>query len=513
LAKKTSIRLKTLTARPANAYGVLDSTPRSFVDINKAQKDELVKALRISPKIAQSIISWRSKKPITDTSELRLIKGLSTRVIENIRANYITGADSSLGIANVSIEDGHVYGDKPFKLRIQFFNSSESPVAFVVAQTSWMGEPFEVEQLVEDSTTGIAVIEFDSERTLPVGQAEFNIAIYREDGARADFRKTFFVLPSNPLSLSLSPAGATVTGTWSARGAYQRSSDTFLTECDVTIANGDSNSVSIDRRTEWKFWDGGINGTLIESGFFTWPSSINISGNSIWKGRVSFSSPSGSGIYNKYQGKEDLTVEILMNARNGRRISGSLTCRVMMAYGVNIIKVGNFGSQEGVDLYDAVDITRQIYERRDITFSEVRRWIIDDAHAGGFTILNDDPEFRDLLTSWSVPNDNIDVYLCQDFSWSTYNGMAGDIPGPSSKGGDKDGVATDKTGYADALGRRRLDTDILSKLIGHEVGHYLGLEHVDDANNLMLRNTGVRGPDMTYDQYRKMLPHGYIRVS
>jgi hypothetical protein len=108
--------------------------------------------------------------------------------------------------------------------------------------------------------------------------------------------------------------------------------------------------VSIDRRTEWKFWDGGINGTLIESGFFTWPSSINISGNSIWKGRVSFSSPSGSGIYNKYQGKEDLTVEILMNARNGRRISGSLTCRVMMAYGVNIIKVGNFGSQEGVDL-------------------------------------------------------------------------------------------------------------------------------------------------------------------
>jgi hypothetical protein len=499
--------------RPANAYSVLDSTPRVFLDINKAGKDDLVKTLKISPKIAQSIINWRNKKPIIDTSDLRLIKGISDRVFKTIHANYITAGDSSLRIVDVSIEDGYVYSDKPFKLRIQFLNGSESPVAFVVVRADWMGEPFEVEQLVEDSTSGIALIEFDSERTFPVGQAEFNIAIYREDGARADFRRTVFVLPSNPLSLSLSPAGATVTGTWSARGAYQRSSDTFLTECEVTIANGDSNSVSMDRRTEWKFWDGGINGTLIESGFFNWPSSINISGNSIWKGRVSFSSPPGSGIYNRYRAKEDMTIEMLMNAGDERRISGSLTCRVMIEYGVNIIKVGNFGSQEGLDLYDAVDITRQIYERRDITFSGVRRWIIDDTRAGGFTILNDDPEFRDLLRGWSVPNDNIDVYVSHDFDWSTFNGMAGDIPGPSSKGGDKDGVAVEKTGYTSALGTRRLNTDVLSKLIGHELGHYLGLEHVSDANNLMLRNTGVRGPVMTYDQYQIMLPHGYIRVS
>jgi hypothetical protein len=40
----------------------------------------------------------------------------------------------------------------------------------------------------------------------------------------------------------------------------------------------------------------------------------------------------------------------------------------MLAYGVNIIKVGNFDSREGLDLYSAVDITRQIYEKRDITF-------------------------------------------------------------------------------------------------------------------------------------------------
>jgi predicted Zn-dependent protease len=56
----------------------------------------------------------------------------------------------------------------------------------------------------------------------------------------------------------------------------------------------------------------------------------------------------------------------------------------------------------------------------------------------------------------------------------------------------------------------RLDSATLGKLIGHEVGHYLGLQHVNDANNLMLANTGVRGPDLSYDQYRTMFPHGFM---
>ena len=62
-----------------------------------------------------------------------------------------------------------------------------------------------------------------------------------------------------------------------------------------------------------------------------------------------------------------------MTAADGRRIAGQIACRVMLAYGVNIIKVGDFGAQEHVDLYAAVDQTRQIYEGRDIAFRGIDR--------------------------------------------------------------------------------------------------------------------------------------------
>ncbi|MFY9965975.1 MAG: helix-hairpin-helix domain-containing protein [Nitrososphaeraceae archaeon] len=512
LVSNSSVRSKILKPRPANAYGILDSVPFYVLDLNKANKEQLIKSLQIPAKVADSIISLRQKHKIDNLYQLKVIKGITNRYFEYIMRKTVLPGDNSLHILNVTVEDNFVYSDMPFKLNIQYFNGSKLPVAIVSAHVMWAGEPFDIEQELEVSNRGRAYIQFNSEQTLPVGISEFSIRLYRSDGREANFRKSVYVLPSNPLSLSLAPAGATVTGTWSARGTYQ-ASDTYLTECDVIIANGSTGSVPMNRRTEWKFWDGGIGGSLVESGTFNWNGNINVPGSGTWQGRIAFSSPRGSGIYNKYNGKEDMTIEIIMTAQDDRRISGSITSRVMLAYGVNIIKVGNFASQEGLDLYSAVDITRQIYEKRDITFRGVLRWIIDDTQAGGLRILDSETEFRNLLSSWSVPNDYIDVFVCQDFNWSTFNGYAGDIPGPSSKGGDKDGVAVDKTGYSDGSGIRRLNIDILSKLIGHEVGHYLGLSHVTEANNLMLSDTGVRGPDLTYDQYRLMLPHGYLLVS
>jgi predicted Zn-dependent protease len=50
-------------------------------------------------------------------------------------------------------------------------------------------------------------------------------------------------------------------------------------------------------------------------------------------------------------------------------------------------------------------------------------------------------------------------------------------------------------------------------LIGHEVGHYLGLKHVGDAHNLMLSNSGATDTDLNYNpQYRTMIRHGWVRI-
>jgi len=515
MATESSVNAQTLEARPANAFGLYDSTSFAVVDINRATLEELVQHLKVSPAVARRIIARRDDAPITSFEQLQAIKGLSiSRTFALIRGRALLARDTNLHILNVASlsEAEDVFSDRPFTLRVRFANPADVPAAVVSVTILWAGEPFVVEQEVtnEEAQRRYVDVKFDETQTLPVGPAEFRVALYRHDGAQASFHKTLYVLPSNPLALSLSPAGATVTGTWSARGAYQSGPDTFVTQCTITLANGDANPVVMNNGVTWRFWDGGVGGTLVESGAFNWPGSITVPAFGLWQGGVIFTSPHGSGIYNKYHGKEDMTIEIEMVASDGRHEKGTITCRVMLAYGVNIIKVGDFDPQEGIDLYNAVDVTRQIYEKRDITFRSVLRWIIHNADAGRFLVIHNEGDVHDLFAAWSVPNDYIDVFVCQGFDTNGFDGMSGGLPGPASKGGNSDGVALSKSGYLDSSQVKRLHIDYLGMLMGHEIGHYLGLSHINEPGNLMLASSGATDTNLNYDQYSIMLRHGFM---
>jgi predicted Zn-dependent protease len=49
-------------------------------------------------------------------------------------------------------------------------------------------------------------------------------------------------------------------------------------------------------------------------------------------------------------------------------------------------------------------------------------------------------------------------------------------------------------------------------LMGHELGHYLGLVHVNDADNLMLPSSGTTDTNLTYDQYKTLIKHGWVFI-
>jgi hypothetical protein len=61
---------------------------------------------------------------------------------------------------------------------------------------------------------------------------------------------------------------------------------------------------------------------------------------STWDGWVVFTSPAGSGIFNKLDGKEDLAVQITMTRQAGGTVAGQITARTMFSYGLNITRVG-----------------------------------------------------------------------------------------------------------------------------------------------------------------------------
>jgi len=499
---------------PANLYGAHNSQPFARIDLRGSDKASLRKHLGLNAKQVQALLAEDKKNRFLTTADLSRVRGLSRSIVERLRHRLLLETDRGIYIDDVTAEDGYLFSNRTFRLKVQFTNRGAAAAAVASVTVLWAGDMFTVERALtsKDAENGEVTVEFDKERTLPVGQAQFLVALYRADGAQASFEKSFWILPSNPLSVSLSPAGATVTGTWSARGEYVPAGDRYVTQVTVTVSNGDATPVTLNRISDWSFWDGPIgSGTRVESGTLDWGGSVNVGAFGVWRGTVSFSSPNGSGIYNVYHRKEDMALQIVMAATDGRRPAGDITCRVMLAFGVNIIKVGDFGAQEGVDLYAAVDQMRQIFERRDITLRGVGRYILNNTLAGGYTVLDSENEFRDMLSAWSVPNDWLDVFVVQQFNWGGFNGFAGAIPGPTSKTGRESGLGADKTGFTDASGTLRLNTGVLSQLIGHEIGHYLGLQHVSTSNNLMLANTGTRGPDLNYDpQYRTIAVHGWV---
>ncbi len=436
--------------------------------------------------------------------------------VARIRRRALLDDDLHAVITDVSPAAGRVMSQRPFALRLQFASVPAAPPVLARVAVEWAGRPFAVEQRVTPANVraGYVDVRFDRKRTLPPGPAVFRASLATRQGGRAEFRVTCMVLPSNPFSLSLSPSGSFVTGSFSARGV--RSGNAFDTGIAVTLSNGNNSAAGVSTQFTWKFWDGGVGGSLVEQGTGHFGGSITVPAFGTWGGTIGFHSPQGSGVFNKFDGREDMTIEIIMTKRPNTTVSGTITCRTMFRFGVNITKVAfeDFTGQEVGDLIDATAVTRSIYERRDVTFGNDRRGI-HQAQAGGFENITSDSEARDLWEQWSGPdtNNNIDAFVVDQLLIDgKYDGLDGDIPGPTSHSGRSSGTVQNKSGFVDAAGHRRLDVAYLGMLIGHELGHYLGLSHTNDAGNLMLPSSGTNDTTLTYDQYRTIIQHGWVSI-
>jgi hypothetical protein len=499
-------------ARPASRYGPYDSRPRNIAPLTPGTDLEAIAGL-VGPRqfaIVQQLIADGT----TSLGEIAKA-GLTRRQQRRLLASVVI-AESPVAIRDIQPRTGRIMSDQPFELDVDvaFAHASGGILRAVIG---WEGNPFVVERAfgADEASGGRLTLAFDAKRTLPVGRATFWVSVLMEGGWQASFVLTCAVLPSNPFSLGVAPRDNFVTGSFSARAV--RTAGGFSTAVTVTLSNGDSSPVRVRPGFGWEFWDGGVGaGTRIESGAGSFAASdIMVPAFGTWSGWIVFGSPPGSGIFGVLDRKEDLALQITMTKADGAAVRGQITVRTMFRFGLNITRVGaeSFTAQEYADLYAAVDVTRQIYERRDVTLSVDRR-NITNAQAGGFTIITSEDEARDLFAAWSGPdNDFIDVFIVPQISGTGFDGLAGDIPGPTSHSGRSSGVVAARSGFTDGAGVRHINIPYLGMLIGHEVGHYLGLSHVGDAGNLLLGDSSASDTALNYDpQYRTIVRHGWVRI-
>ena len=156
----------------------------------------------------------------------------------------------------------------------------------------------------------------------------------------------------------------------------------------------------------------------------------------------------------------------------------------------------------------AIQVARDLYSQADLGIRRIYWRRIGTAEVGNYTIISDRPEAEDLTDDFSGPNDGIDVFWVQEIL---------NAGGWCNTGGPCDKDAKDEmTGVVIELSGGSRITGIL---LGHEVGHYLGLSHANTITNLMgvdSNNDGIGELDntstnITNSQANTMRSHCLVR--
>ena len=467
---------------------------RRPVDVNVASAKELRELLGLSPTAAARLVRARAKRRLRDADDIATVAGLSPRALAKLRGRLVGAVRDQVVIFDATIERERIFSGRSWGIRVRFAPPSDGVVVVAALEVRWRGSPFVIQTEVgaEASARGELAIGVDESHSLDTGPVELWVTLYDSRGGATRRGLPTWVFPSNPFSLIVSPANRAIFN-GSVRPDWQPPN--WITALNLTFVNGDAVPVTLKRPMTWRFWDGGVNGTLIESGGFTWPSTIVVPAFGTYAGWFTVTSPPGSGIANLYERREDMTIQLVFEKVDSTAVDGRVTCRVMAGWGVNIILVGDYTASEQGTIASGASDAQSVYENFGLTFSSVQWWGISNAQAGGYTVLNDEDEWDDLIDDWTVPNDSVDCFIVRGL----WNGFAGysPQPGPASKDGwcTTDGLAV----------------ELSLQCLAHELGHYIGgRDHDPTAGNIMFATCG--GRDLRYDQYRSYLGHGFTRV-
>ncbi len=174
---------------------------------------------------------------------------------------------------------------------------------------------------------------------------------------------------------------------------------------------------------------------------------------------------------------------------------------------LNLIRVGTdqsgwFSNPDELEIDAAVQFTRDTYATVNVGIGRVERYFVTTADANGRENIDSNDEAEELTHEWSVPNDGLDVFFVLTYNGTTIGLSAVDGPcDKSDKGMNGSVVAIEGTGN---------DTGFV---LAHEVGHYLGLAHIDgDSTNLMFPSIPNHGV-LTNGQGNTMKDHCRIRAA
>jgi hypothetical protein len=168
--------------------------------------------------------------------------------------------------------------------------------------------------------------------------------------------------------------------------------------------------------------------------------------------------------------------------RHLQTISGQATDLVVILVGHENDFSGAVSRDQVTKAQYAIQVARDLYAQVSLGIRRINWQRIPLGDADGYVDIADRDEAQDLTDDWSGPGGGIDVFLVQSI---------GDAGGWSNVDGPCDKTSKfDLSGAVIELSGSRRFTGVL---LGHEVGHYLGLKHTNSITNMMGADTNGDG--------------------
>ncbi len=165
-------------------------------------------------------------------------------------------------------------------------------------------------------------------------------------------------------------------------------------------------------------------------------------------------------------------------------------------YHVNVIRVApeDMASGSVRQICYSLQVTREIFGSVGLGLGRIEWYHISATEAGSHAVIDSEGEAEDLTDDWTVPNSALDLFVVRQINgadgWSAVDGSC-----------DKD-----SKGMTGSVVELYPGNDpYAANGFAHEMGHYLGLDHVADTGNFIGGNgasdswTGIfnwQGDDM-----------------